>query len=323
MSRPTKLIIDITALQHNFRQIQHYAPKQAIMAMVKADAYGHGFERIALALPQASAFGVASLEEGLILERAGVTQPIVLVEGLFSTNELNEAIRNNFILVLHHHEQVAMLEKAKLEKTVSVWVKLNTGMCRLGFSPQSIPALYPRLMACRNIEKPMGWMTHFAEADDLDSAVTIEQIAIFNDAVANFAGLRSLASSAGILSWPKSHADWVRPGIMLYGISPFRDKIGLDHQLQPVMTLQAQLIAIQHITQGARVGYGGTWIAPENMRIGVVSTGYGDGYPQHTQNGTPVLVNGKLCPLVGRVAMDMLTVDLRSQAEAKVEIGRA
>ncbi|OGT46797.1 MAG: alanine racemase [Gammaproteobacteria bacterium RIFCSPHIGHO2_12_FULL_41_20] len=318
MSRPAKLIIDIAALKHNFKKIKQYAPHQAIMAMIKADAYGHGAERVALALTEADAFGVASLEEGWVLRRAGIMQPIVLVEGLFAEQELDEAVKGQFTLVLHHHVQVDMLERASIEKPITVWVKINTGMCRLGFATQDIPDLYSRLMRCPAIAKPMGWMTHFAEADDLHSDTTRQQVAVFAHTVANFPGPRSLANSAGILSWPIAHADCVRPGIMLYGISPFPHTIGLTYKLQPVMTLQAQLIAIHTVKKGSRVGYGGIWTAPEDTHIGVVSAGYGDGYPQFTKNGTPVLVNGKICPLVGRVSMDMLTVDLRSQPEAKL-----
>lgn len=318
MSRPTKLIIDLHALRHNLQQIKKLAPQSLVMAMVKADAYGHGFERVALALSDADAFGVTSLEEGLILKRVGITQPIVLMEGLFSPEELGEAVRNNFQIVVHQNEQVAMLENVKLVKPIPVWVKINTGMCRLGFVPADVAAVYQRLLACSNVTKPMNWLTHFAEADDLNTNTTEKQIVLFNSLVKDFPGPRSLANSAGILAWSSAHADWVRPGIMLYGISPFRDRVGINFDLLPVMNLTAQLIAIQEIKKNMRVGYGGTWTAPEDMRIGVVSVGYGDGYPQHTSSGTPVLVNNKSCPLIGRVSMDMLTVDLRTQPEAKI-----
>ena len=318
MTRPTQLIIDLHALNHNFRQIRHFAPKSKVMAMVKADAYGHGAERIAQALDVADALGVASLEEALSLRRAGVRCPIVLMEGLFTKAELIEALAHQFILVLHHEDQLAMLEESTQTHTCSVWVKINTGMCRLGFSPEDFSRILPRLNACEAIQKPMGWMTHFAEADNLAADATLEQIALFHSLIHDLPGPQSLANSAGILGWPKSHATWVRPGIMLYGISPFKDKKADDYQLLPVMTLQAKLIAIHKIKKGARIGYGGTWVAPEDMLVGVVSAGYGDGYPQFTKTGTPILVNNKICPLVGRVSMDMLTIDLRSQPQARI-----
>ncbi len=173
-------------------------------------------------------------------------------------------------------------------------------------------------MHCQAVTKPLGLMTHFAEADSLEKAPTLHQIETFNSVTKNFTGPRSLANSAGIIAWPSAHADWVRPGIMLYGASPFPGHRGVEHHLQPVMILSSELIATHHAVKGARVGYGGTYTCPEDMRIGIVGIGYGDGYPRHVKNGAPVLVNGRYCPLIGRVSMDMLTVDLRTQPEAKV-----
>lgn len=161
-------------------------------------------------------------------------------------------------------------------------------------------------------------MTHFAESDCVDRASTLQQIDIFNAVTQDLTGPRSLANSAGIIAWPSAHAQWVRPGIMLYGASPFAGHRGVEHHLKPVMTLTSELIAIHHLPQGSRIGYGGTWTCPENMRVGIVGIGYGDGYPRHAQNGTPILVNGRPCSLVGRVSMDMITVDLRTQPEANV-----
>lgn len=318
MTRPTKIHIDLSAFKHNFQQVRTIAPQSAVIAMVKSNGYGHGLERVATALPTADAFGVACLAEGIALKKAGIKNPIVLMEGIFGPDELPDVVKYDFTLIIHHQSHIDILMKAKIKKPLSIWLKINTGMQRLGFTPQEAAAAYQQLMQCENVKKPIGLMTHFAEADSADPAPTLQQMKIFNDVTKNFIGPRSLANSAGILAWRDSHADWVRPGIMLYGVSPFIASRGADHGLQPVMTLSSELIAIHQVKQGGRIGYGGTFECPEDMPIGVVAIGYGDGYPRQAKNGTPVLVNGQSCPLVGRVSMDMITVDLRMQPTAKV-----
>lgn len=318
MSRPAQITINLAALRHNLRQIRHMAPGAAVLAMVKSNAYGHGLERIALALPDADAFGVASLEEGLHLRYAGVTQPIVLMEGLFHPTELSRAIAYDFTCVVHQLEQVEILESYTRSRTLPIWLKIDTGMHRLGFQTSEVQAVYERLQRCKVVKKPFGLMTHFANADSIDREHTLQQIELFNAVTSGLKGPRSLANSAGIIAWPTSHADLVRPGIMLYGASPLVGHRGVEHNLHPVMTLSSQLIAIHQLPKGEAVGYGSAWTCPEDMRIGIVGIGYGDGYPRHVKNGAPTLVNGRPCPLIGRVAMDMLTVDLRTQPEAKV-----
>lgn len=318
MSRPTQMTIDLLALKHNLQRVRELSKGCAIIAMVKANAYGHGIARVAHALFSADALGVASLEEGLILREAGIEKPIVLMEGLFHPDEMEVAAKQRFTLVVHHLQHIEMLEKATIATPFPVWLKIDTGMHRLGIDPDLVPRVYERLNAIAAVKKPMGLMTHFAEADAPQSAATLEQITLFNRVTAHIKGERSLANSAAILAWPNAHGDWVRPGLMLYGASPFADKVGIDHHLQPVMTLSSRLIAIKEVKQGGKVGYGGTWIAPCDMTVGVVGVGYGDGYPQFAENGTPVLVNNMICPLVGRVSMDMLTVDLRHQKAAKI-----
>ncbi|OGT61038.1 MAG: alanine racemase [Gammaproteobacteria bacterium RIFCSPHIGHO2_12_FULL_45_12] len=317
MSRPARLIIDLGALKHNLGRVRALAPNAAIMAMVKANAYGHGILPVAQALTEADALGVACLEEAGVLREAGVRQPIVLMEGLFHPDELPDAVRYQVALVLHHMPQIEMLEAASGIPPFQVWLKLNTGMCRLGIEPSEVLAVYQRLQAANTVKKPIGLMTHFALADNCDSQTTSEQQRLFLEITQGLTGPRSLANSAAILAWPETHADWVRPGLMLYGASPFPNQAGIQHDLRPVMTLSSQLIAVNRVPQGAKVGYGGTWLAPETMSVGVVGAGYGDGYPQFAPNGAPVLVNGEVCPLVGRVSMDMLTVDLRAQPNAK------
>lgn len=318
MSRPTYMKIDLAALRHNLLRVYEFAPGRSVIAMVKANAYGHGVVAIAQALERAEALGVASLEEGIKLREAGIKQPIVLVEGLFYADEVAEAAKHDFTLVVHHLPHVEMLENAKLKHAFPIWLKIDTGMHRLGINPQEFPSIYERLSNSPNIKKPIGLMTHFGEADAKDSDATSQQIKFFNEITKQVNGPRSLANSAGILAWPDALGDCVRPGLMLYGASPFSHLMGLDHDLKPVMTLWSRLIAINSVKKGSKVGYGGTWTAAQDSLIGVVGVGYGDGYPQFAKNGTPVLVNGATCPLVGRVSMDMLTVDLSKQMHAKI-----
>jgi alanine racemase len=320
MSRPTYMTIDLDALKHNLARVRTYAPAQSVIAMVKANAYGHGVERVALALANgADAFGVASLDEGLRLREAGIKQPIVLMEGLFYADELQEAAHQQFTLVIHHLPHIEMLEKAShISQPFSIWLKINTGMHRLGIPIDHLSAYYQRLLNLPIVNKPIGLMTHFAEADVLNSTATMSQYELFEKTIAGLSGPRSLANSAAILAHPHTHGNWVRPGLILYGASPFTHQTGSDHQLKPVMTLRSQLIAITEVKKGNKVGYGGTWTAEEDTRFGVVAIGYGDGYPQFAQPGTPILVNGIECPLIGRVSMDMLTVDLKSVPEAVI-----
>jgi len=318
MSRPARMMIDLSALQHNLACVRLRAPSSQIMAMVKSDAYGHGIERIGTALPMADALGVACSEEGMILRRAGVKGPIVLMEGLFDASELDEASENRFTLVVHQLSQIEMLEKYSGQNPFVVWLKVETGMNRLGIACRDLQGAWLRLMNCPMVKKPVGLMTHFAETDAPDSVSMQEQLALFNQVTAELPGPRCLAKSGAILGNPESHADWVRPGIMLYGASPWPHMTGEMLGLRPVMTLSSALIAIHAVAKGQRVGYGGTYTCPEDMRIGVVAAGYGDGYPQGARNGTPVLLNDKICPLAGRVSMDMLSVDLRTQPDAMV-----
>lgn len=318
MGRPTTITIHLDALRYNLQQIRKLAPQSSVLAMVKSNAYGHGLERIALALPDVEALGVACIEEGMLLRQAGVKNPIVLMEGLFTGDELSQAAEMNFDLVVHHLAQVEILEKNPSIQPLQIWLKINTGMHRLGFDPGQVEAVYQRLMQCANVKKPIIIMTHFAEADSQDKTATAKQIACFQKITKNIPGPRSLCNSAGIMAWPEAHQDWVRPGIILYGASPVKGDCALDHGFKPVMSLSTQIIAIHEVAKGEKVGYGGTWVCPEAMSVGVIAMGYGDGYPQYAKAGTPVLVNGKICPLVGRVSMDMATVDLRTQPNTKV-----
>ena len=318
MSRPTQVTIDLSALQHNLRQVKQMAPQSAVIAMVKSNAYGHGLERVALALHEADAFGVACVEEGMQLRHAGIEKDIFLMEGIFYENELPQVVANHFTLIVHHLGQIDMLEKHPPTHPISVWLKVDTGMHRLGVSADEAAACYARLMACPGVKKPIGIMTHFADADSNDRARTLQQIETFDALSQGLPGPRSLSNSAGVIAWPTAHGDLVRPGIMLYGASPLVGHRGVEHHLLPVMTLSSELIEVKKVKKGERVGYGGIWVCPEDMSVGIVAVGYGDGYPRHVREGVPVLVNRRPCPLIGRVSMDMITVDLRSQPDAKI-----
>ncbi len=286
-------------------------------AAVKAEGYGHGLVRVARTL-DADAFAVACLEEALILREAGVAQPILLLEGVFEAAELPPCARHGLEIAVHHPEQARMLEHARLERPVRVWLKIDTGMHRLGLAPEAIPAVWRRLRDCPAVHPDTGLMSHLARADERDCDYTPRQLRTFEAATGGLPGERSLANSAGILGWPDTHFDWVRPGIMLYGASPFVDSLAPDEDLRPVMTFHTRLISIKRLRQGEPVGYGGTWICPEEMDVGVAAVGYGDGYPRHAPSGTPVLVNGREAALIGRVSMDMITLDLRRHPEARI-----
>ncbi len=315
--RATRVAIDLAALRHNLGRARAAAPDSRILAAIKANGYGHGLVRVAAALDEADGFGVACLAEALQLREAGIRQPIVLLEGFFAADELAAISRHQLITAVHHEAQLTMLEQCRLERPIPVWLKVDSGMHRLGFPPGQVAAVWSRLAACPNVAEVVGCMTHLANADNLEDAATRRQLTCFAGATAGLPGARSIANSAALLGWPESRSEWVRPGIMLYGVSPFLGGRGEQHGLRPAMTLSSELIAVNRLQAGDAVGYGGAFVCPEVMPVGVVAAGYGDGYPRHAPNGTPVLVNGRRVPLVGRVSMDMITVDLRGQPEAK------
>ena len=333
MTRAAQAQINLHALRHNLRRAREAAPQSRVMAMVKANGYGHGMVRVARALVDAAhvdagaadALGVASIDEAIMLRDAGITSPITLSAGFFEPAELMLIQQHGFDVVIHHPAQLAILETTSLAVPITVWLKVDSGMHRLGFAPEKVPEIWRRLAACRSVRGPVRLMTHLASADDLASPQTQQQLACFNLAATGIAAERSIANSAAILGWPQTHDDpfahWVRPGIMLYGVSPFINGTAADYNLKPVMTLTSQLIAINHYKKGDAIGYAASWVCPHDMPVGVVAMGYGDGYPRHAVSGTPVLVNGKRVPLIGRVSMDMLSVDLSSQPQ--VHIGDA
>lgn len=310
--------LDLDAARHNLGQVKRYAPNNKIMAVIKANAYGHGMTRIATALDQADAFAVARVDEGVRLREAGCQLPITVLQGFVCTDELQQILQHQLDSVIHNPQQIAILQQQQpAQHKLSVWLKMDTGMNRLGFKGSDFNAAYQQLASCGLIRQPINLITHFANADDLLDDKTRRQIDVFNAAVADYPGQRSIANSAGIIGWPNVVSDWVRPGLMLYGCSPFAGKTGVDFGLKPVMSLHSRLIAVKDLAAGERVGYSGTWQCRSSTRLGVISIGYGDGYHRHTQSGAPVLVNGQRVPLVGRVSMDMITVDLNSQPQAQ------
>lgn len=317
MTRPARARIDLRALQHNFRRVQQAAPHSRIIAIVKAHAYGHGMVPIVQALPEAAAFGVACLDEAITLREAGCDRRIVLLEGLFSPADIMLINGYRLDVVIHSLHQVEMLEQGELSKPLDIWLKIDTGMHRLGFSPEDVAAVADRLRGIPRVAT-LRFMTHFACADDQSSDLTATQIRRFNETPGVAAAERSLANSAGVLGWPDAHCEWVRPGIMLYGSSPLTGRSAAELDLQPVMTLSTELIAVNALNRGDAVGYGGDWRCPRDMQVGVAAIGYGDGYPRHARSGMPVRVNGQPATLAGRVSMDMICIDLGDQPNARV-----
>jgi alanine racemase len=289
-----------------------------VIAVIKANAYGHGLVAAAEALAEADAFAVARVEEALALRKAGCRARIVLLEGFRDADELESAAQHSLEPFVHQAWQVAQLEAWRGPRRLRAWLKIDTGMHRLGFAPSEAPAAVARLAACGAVAGPVALATHLADAERTEGADTPAQLAAFAAATAGLAGERSVANSAGLIAWPEARADWVRPGIMLYGASPFADRTGGELGLRPVMTLETRVIALKDVAAGERVGYGGTWTAPRASRIAVAAIGYGDGYPRSAANGTPVTVNGRAAALAGRPSMDMLTIDVTGLPQAAV-----
>jgi alanine racemase len=261
--------------------------------------------------------GVACIEEAVALREAGSRHPILLMEGIFTAEELPLCARLDFQIAVHEQGQLAMLEAARLERPLVVWLDVDTGMNRLGFRPAEATAAHGRLSGCGAVAE-IRLMTHFASADEPSDPATRHQIERFARAAADLGLARSFCNSAGVLAWPEAHAEWIRPGVMLYGISPLAGRTGMDEGLRPVMTLSTGLIAIREVPAGEAVGYGGAWRATAPARVGIAALGYADGYPRHAPSGTPVLVNGRPSVTVGRVSMDMLAVDVTAQPQAAV-----
>lgn len=322
MARSTTAIIHPDALRHNLGVVRKLAPSSKVMAIVKADGYGHGLERVANALSGADAFGVAALTDAERLRATGMSQPILLLSGFDDPDDLPRMRALNVWSVVHHASQLEMLEQSEGVEPLRCWLKVDTGMHRLGFSPEAVRDAYARLKALDSVDNNIGLLQHFASSDEyLDSASrgeqTLSQLGVFKSVTAGLDGERSMANSAAVLGWPEAHGDWIRPGGALYGISVCEGKTGADHGLRPAMTFTTRLISVKKIPAGGRIGYAGTWTAPEDMTIGIAAVGYGDGYPRTAASGTRVKVGDTVVPTVGRVSMDLMTLDLRTHPGAK------
>ncbi|HUW75592.1 MAG TPA: alanine racemase [Gallionella sp.] len=319
MPRPIQANLDLSALENNLR-VARRTSSARIMSVVKADGYGHGLMRAAEALAATDGYALLDIQDAVRLREAGYRQTILLLEGCFSAEQLPVIAEYRLTCVIHSPWQIAMLDGYPESRTLDVWLKINSGMNRLGFAPQQVAQTMDQLRRHRAV-RDVTLMTHFANADE--SRGIAEPLALFNDLAASYRVARSLANSATLLRYPEAHGDWVRPGIMLYGASPFAPDMGEQFSaqqlgLKPVMTLGSRIIATQELRAGGEVGYGALFRAEHNMRIGIVACGYADGYPRHALSGTPILVDGQRTRTLGRVSMDMLCVDLGALPQAGV-----
>ena len=319
MARPNQALLNLNALRHNVGVARSLAPSSKLMAVVKANGYGHGATAIAHGLESVvDALAVACVEEAVELRDSGIVAPILLLEGVFEARELVTASELGLWVTIDNRWQLQWLEEASLPAPVQCWLKVDTGMHRLGVAPDQALAFFERLQRCPNSDGTPVLSTHFASADDLHSSQTNEQLALFDQACQGLQAPRSAANSPGLLGWPDSHLDWVRPGYMLYGNSPFAESHPNAEALEPVMTLTSAVISLRDVPAGEYVGYAATWRAERASRIATITIGYGDGYPRLAANGTPVLVNGRVAPLAGRVSMDMITVDVTDLPDVEV-----
>jgi len=318
MSRAAVATIDLGALKHNLSIVKKSAPQSKILAVIKANAYGHGLQTVANALSSADGFAVAHYEEAIALRKKIKDKTIVLLQGFADEVELALLLSHSVELVIHSRYQIDILEKFQIPENTTVWLKIDTGMNRLGVNRDAVAESWRRLNSIEKLSGNIKVISHFANADDKHCSITDEQIQLFNQLTKDCNAEKSIANSAGLLHWQTSQLDWVRPGIMLYGVSPFLSETAANHQLKSVMTLKSRIIAINKIKKGESIGYGHIWQASDDKNVAVVGIGYGDGYPRHIKENTPVLINGKYYPIVGRVSMDMLCVDLGNDAEMKV-----
>jgi alanine racemase len=320
LSRLIRAVIDSKALRANFARLREAAPGRKVMAVVKANAYGHGLVPTALALPDADAFAVARIEEAVALRAAGVRRPIVLLEGVFDAAQMAEAAQLDLDLVIHEPLQIALLEQSPAAHRCVAWLKVDTGMNRLGFRPEEFPVALDRLRALSARVREVRVLTHLARADERGAAMNADQITRFQALTRGLGLATSIANSAAVLGTPQSHADWIRPGLALYGVAPFPGETAERHGLVPAMTLETIVISTRRVPAGETVGYGGAWRAPQDSRLAIVAAGYGDGLPWALPTGTIVSIAGQPLPLVGRVSMDMIAVDATA-AGPGIEVG--
>ncbi len=318
MSRATCATIHLGALRQNLQRLRELAGDARVMAVVKADGYGHGLERVSRVLDNADAFGVACIADGQRLRAAGVRQRIVVLSGIDEAADIAEMRRLGLESTIHHESQIDWLAADRDSRPLKVWLKIDSGMHRLGFPPAKVATARARLLALPNVDREIGLMTHFASSELFNDHQTQAQIDCFESIATALPGAQSLSNSAAILGWPQARGQWIRPGGLLYGISLVAGKSGGDFGFRPAMTLSSKIVAINRIAKGEGIGYAANWICPEDMDIGVVQIGYGDGYPRSAESATPILVNGRRASVVGRVSMDLITIDLRQHADARI-----
>lgn len=319
MSRPLVADIDLEALRHNYCLARDLAPNSQTVAVIKADAYGHGAVPCARALEDlAPALAVASIEEAAVLRDAGISVPILLLEGIFEPEELEQVDRLGLWMAVHSEWQVEAALSFQPRKPIPTWLKVDSGMHRLGFPPARAETIWWRLQAAPDKVANLHLMSHFATADALQPAYFQQQMRTMTQLSEHLGAPICLANSPATLAWPEAHGSWNRPGVMLYGSDPLEAANDASRALKPVMTLRSRIIAVQELATGEPVGYGGRWKARRPSRIGVVACGYGDGYDRHAIDGTPVLVEGQRTAIAGKVSMDMLTVDITDMPEVGI-----
>jgi len=309
VSAAVRAVIDTGALRHNLGVIRQRARGARIAAVVKANAYGHGLVATSQVLLAADALAVARLEEGLALRAAGITRPILLLEGVNSAQQLEQAMQQGFELVVHDRLQVELLEQLATPRSCALWIKIDTGLNRLGVRPRELADVLERVRRLPVPPLEIRLLTHLACADERHSDMTEQQLAVFKEATRGLHHPVSIASSASLFGDVPVGGDWVRPGLALYGASPFADRSAAELGLRPVMSLETEVIAVRQVQRGETVGYGATWRAARDCVIAIAAVGYGDGLPRSLPSGTPVLVHGQRAPLAGRVSMDMIAVD--------------
>jgi alanine racemase len=320
MMRATQAIVRLSAITNNLEVAKRLAPASKIMAVIKANAYGHGALEVARKLEEAvEAYAVAYFDEAVQLRDAGIRLPILVLQGTTADADVNEAAAKDFWLMLHNQQQVERVLRSNTTRPVGAWVKVDTGMNRLGLTMAELDGALVALSASDNVRSDLVLCSHLACADDLNDPMTGKQLMKLRTQAAKYKLPCSIANSAAILSWPETHADWNRPGYMLYGNNPLVSSGGDTYGLKPAMSMTSRIISIRQLKTGEGTGYGRNWIARKDSKLGIISIGYSDGYPRNAPNGTPVLVNGQRVPLAGRVSMDMIAVDL--SALEQVEIG--
>lgn len=329
MRRAAYALINLSHLKHNLATIKKIASHSKTMVVVKADAYGHGILEVCKSLTDTDAFSVSSVNEAMELRGSGISKPILALQGFFSVDELRLAVTHKIQVVIHQSEQLNILERLAPTQAMDVYIKIDTGMHRLGFEPAQLEQIVAKLTSILPPNSNLSVMTHLACADEVNNQATGHQLETFDRVLDQFQknqiNSQSIANSAGILAWPQAHRDWVRPGLMLYGVNPLNVSNESPSQvnLLPVMSFRAPLISIKSCKKGEKIGYGGDYCCPHDMVVGIVAAGYADGYPRHLANASKCSIRGELVTIIGRVSMDMITVDLsaiKAQLGEEVEL---